>query len=54
MHPKQALAFLQWQDRMEIVHNEATPRFYHARICYEVKRFSLQSLNQMQPFRSRV
>ena len=31
--------FLDWQTRIEELHTEVMPRFLHARICYEVKRF---------------
>jgi len=29
--------FLDWQARIELLHTDVTPRFLHARICYEVK-----------------
>ena len=42
--PKQ---FLEWQERIEQIHLDVMPRFLHARICYEVKRFHKHQLKHV-------
>ena len=47
MHPRQAIAFVQWKEGIDRVHQEARPRFLVARICYEVKRFRYNTLKHV-------
>jgi hypothetical protein len=43
---KLAPHFCNWLQRIEVVNEELMPRFLHARICYEVKRFAKTSLRE--------
>jgi hypothetical protein len=43
---KLAPHFCNWLRRIEVVNEELMPRFLHARICYEVKRFAKTNLRE--------